>query len=215
MAKVQNPIIGKATGSAAGMTFSSWKGLNIMRAKPVSSGKVAKPLQVSQRNKMTGIVVLMRAILPFIRLAFKEVAIAVTEANKFISKNIGFVAPETGFLNVASLPDLVIAQGSLQKPVNVEVTVTVGGISVAKTDSDVISPEDNSADELYVVMYNEQSRLFRAVSTGSTRVETDSVEFTGLGSTLQDIHVYTCYINAATGKSSDGVYKGKYQLGSL
>lgn len=34
MARVQNTLIGRASGSVGGATFTTWKGINVLKSKP-------------------------------------------------------------------------------------------------------------------------------------------------------------------------------------
>ncbi len=66
MAIVQNPLIGQASGSAAGLTFQHYNGKNIIRRKPFTQTTQRTLSQIEQQDKFKGAIVRMIDQFPFL-----------------------------------------------------------------------------------------------------------------------------------------------------
>ena len=62
MARVQNTLIGKSSGSVGGATFSTWKGINVLKSKAITVANPKTVGQLTQRNRMTLMVSIFRLI---------------------------------------------------------------------------------------------------------------------------------------------------------
>ncbi len=88
MAKVQNTLIGRASGSIGGATFTTWKGINVLKSKPESVANPNTLKQKSQRNRLSIMVALYRLLTFAIGVGFKSRAIGKSAYNAFMSANI-------------------------------------------------------------------------------------------------------------------------------
>jgi len=89
MAVVQNPIIGRARGSVATTTFTTWKGLNVIKAKPISVANPQSAGQVQQRGRLRFISRLSRRVGALIRRNYAILAVGKTSFNAFSQDNFG------------------------------------------------------------------------------------------------------------------------------
>lgn len=89
MAKVQNTLIGRASGSVGGATFTTWKGINVLKSKPESVANPRTLGQISQRNRLSVMVAVYRLIALAITIGFKTRAVGKSAYNAFVSANIG------------------------------------------------------------------------------------------------------------------------------
>lgn len=85
MAVVSNPLIGNARQSAGGMTFSKWKGLNVLKNKATSVANPKTNGQLAQRSAMSQTVVIFRQISAVVKLGFKKGLAHMSEFNRFSS----------------------------------------------------------------------------------------------------------------------------------
>ncbi len=88
MARVQNVLIGKASGSIGNATFSSWKGINVLKSKAIQVANPRTDGQVRQRNRLTVMVAFFRLVSAAVALGFREGAIKMSEYNAFIRENV-------------------------------------------------------------------------------------------------------------------------------
>jgi len=109
MAVVQNPIIGRARGSVATTTFTTWKGLNVIKAKPISVANPKSEGQVQQRGRLRFISRLSRRVGALIRRNYAILAVGKTSFNAFAQDNfsrfdsvnaVGLAFPSTQQLRV-------------------------------------------------------------------------------------------------------------------
>ena len=90
MAVVQNTLIGKSKQSVGGTTFSSWKGINVLKSKPVSVANPKSDLQVMQRSALQQIVSIYRVISIAVKKGWKKFAVQKSEYNAFTSNALKF-----------------------------------------------------------------------------------------------------------------------------
>lgn len=88
MAVTQNTLIGRSRGSVGGVTFSKWKGLNVIKSKPESVENPQTIPQQTQRNRLSAMVELYRKVASAVQAGFKSLAINQSEYNAFVSQNI-------------------------------------------------------------------------------------------------------------------------------
>lgn len=103
MGKISRGILGGFSGSVANVVGSSWKGIAVMKSKPLSVANPRTVGQVGQRTKMTKLVALSKqCISAFIRPIWNKGAVKMSGYNAFIMNNMGAfttagVFVETGF----------------------------------------------------------------------------------------------------------------------
>ena len=151
MAEVQNPITGRSKNKYANAIFSTWKGRNILRSKPLSVANPQTDAQMKQRAKFSFLVHLGKVMQAYIRVGFKEVAVKVTAFNAFMSENMsnGAMVYSGGAWNIDP-SKLTISKGSLDKT---DVNIVQGFASTGSIElSWDIQPIGNqsSADKIYI-----------------------------------------------------------------
>lgn len=107
MAVVQNTLIGKAKQSVGGTTFSTWKGINVLKSKAVSVRNPDSDLQKMRRSALTQIVEMYRIISVCVKKGWKKDAIKKSEYNAFSSYNLlnafNYSSPPTATLILNNL----------------------------------------------------------------------------------------------------------------
>src|SRR5574344_1175407 len=88
MAIVQNTLIGKASGSVGGTTFTSWKGKNVLKSKPAQVANPRTAAQTAQRTKFIGAVASYRQMAPVVQQGFAGLAVGKSAYNAYASENI-------------------------------------------------------------------------------------------------------------------------------
>lgn len=112
MAVVQNPIVGRARGSVATTTFTTWKGLNVIKSKPISVANPKTPGQVRQRARIRFVSRLGGRVAQVVRRNFAVLAVGKTAFNAFAQFNFqafdtvdapGLAFPSTQQLRISQL----------------------------------------------------------------------------------------------------------------
>jgi len=208
MARVQNTLIGKSSGSVGGATFSTWKGINVLKSKAISVANPQTVGQTTQRNRMTLMVALYRLIASIISVGFKNLAIGQSEYNAFISDNI----QDATAVGVAPAVDLV--------PANLETAKGTMGItpltSVDGSDGDdavtliwpnALAPLDSNANDVaYGVVYNATQDTWGVASGALRSTGTMNVTFLADNVDADVIHGYLFFKSVSSDDVSDSQY---------
>jgi hypothetical protein len=88
MAIVENPIIGKASGSVGNIVFSTWKEKNVIRTKPFTCRNPKTPDQVSNRQRCKKLMILLRQVLNNINVAYAGSVPGMSSHNHEMSINL-------------------------------------------------------------------------------------------------------------------------------
>ena len=87
MAKPQNVLIGKTKGSVGDATFTTWKGVNVLKSKAVNSYSAPTTEQLQNNSKFGVMSLFSKSIAAFILAGFRAMAIKMTEYNAFSKAN--------------------------------------------------------------------------------------------------------------------------------
>lgn len=117
MGVLSRGILGGFRGKVGPVIGSSWKGIDVMKSKPLSVANPRTPAQTAQRNAFSGVVALASAILVgIVKPLWDRFAQQESGFNAFISANIGNFN-STGI--ISNFPGMVFSRGKLD---NIEVT---------------------------------------------------------------------------------------------
>jgi hypothetical protein len=150
MGKLLQGILGGISGSVGNVVGSSWKGIPVIKAKPLSVANPKTAGQIAQRTKMTNIVAFAGEILSsVIKPLWDRFAQQMSGYNDFISTNIDL------FENALPSPaaDLQISKGKMAAT-----AVSITDISPADTTVVVTWTDDSgtglklASDLAYVVV---------------------------------------------------------------
>lgn len=95
MGKIKQGILGGFSGKVAGVVGSSWKGINVMRAMPISVANPRTASQIEQRNKFSSSIYFAKKILSTaVKPLWDRWAVRMSGYNAFIAKNIEFFGPD-------------------------------------------------------------------------------------------------------------------------
>lgn len=205
MAKVQNPLIGRSSQSMGGATFQTWKGINVLRTKPLTVANPKTDGQRTQRNRFAAMVAFSRLVASSLKAGFVEQAQQQTEYNAFMSANLmSATQVNTPDDVVVTYPQVEMAKGTLS---GVSVAVPLSNSAPGEADVSVISsmqvPADNASDNTWVVFFNEDEQTAHVAqsTTGRGTYATGGV-VTGAG----NVHAWAFTYRA--GYASDSLYLG-------
>jgi len=185
MAKIPQGILGGISGKIGGIVGSSWKGINVIKTKPLSVANPKTAGQVAQRNLFGNTVAFAVVILAtIIKPLWDRFASRQSGFNAFIQANITLFA--------ATLPafgtGFKLAQGKMAKT-----TLVIGAIAAADVEIAVSWTDDSGSgyklatDVPYLLMINQTSGEVIAMSLGVTRNAESDVFTTGAIFTEADV----------------------------
>lgn len=132
MAVTQNPHIGRSRNAFATAVFSTWKGRNVMRGKPISVHNPDSPEQKKQRGAFGATVQLWTRDLSVHKRGFNSFASRMTEVNAFVQQNINkSVSSNTSGDIVTDFEKLVLSLGPLPQALDLDVTVAANKYTVS------------------------------------------------------------------------------------
>lgn len=192
MGKIKQGLLGGVSGKVGPTVGSSWKGIPVLKALPLSVANPRTAGQVAQRTKMTNVVAFAQLILAtVIKPLWDRFAQQASGYNEFVSANIGLFA--------ASLPspvsDLVISRGKMAS------TPVDSASSGAAEDPYTINWTDDSGsglklatDVAFAVVVNSTKGSVIGGSSAAVRSDgTMSLEKPGDWLPVDDIHVYLAF----------------------
>jgi hypothetical protein len=152
MARLSQGILGGISGKIGNVVGSSWKGIAVIKTKPLSVANPQSAGQILQRTKMTNVVAFSQVILSaVIKPLWDRFAQRESGYNAFVSKNISLfttIAPSTP-------ADLQISSGKMAATAITSASVTAGEDEVTVTwVDDSGSGFKVATDEVYVVVQN-------------------------------------------------------------
>lgn len=206
---VQNPTIGRARQSKGAETFTTYKGLNVLKNKPFSVANPQTAGQRAQRNAMKLMVALYRLLKPFFNVGFKQAVNPLSPYNYFVQQNISTAIDKTDPDAVFIVyEDLKVAKGSL--PItNISTAVADQSLDnvVITWSTALSSPDFSNTDKAYAAVYSKASQEWLAVSAGSVNRSVGTLTIAGGGQVLagDDYQVYLFFLSSVDGSVSDSV----------
>jgi hypothetical protein len=212
MSLVSNPLIGRAKQSMGGATFTTWKGLQVLKNKATSVANPRSEGQINQRARLSILVAMYSFISSVIKQGFKEMAVGMSEFNGFTSANLKNTAvTASGGVAAVSYPDLLISKGSMAStPIDAVSAENGDTIVTVEFGPGNTNPNFSANDKTLVAIYNlTKDEWGTAIGTetrdqGGVEVAMPSALVTG-----NVLKVYLGFYNATTGKVSTSVFLNK------
>lgn len=210
MARVQNTLIGRSSGSVGGATFTTWKGINVLKSKAVSVANPNTIPQQKQRNRLSFLVAIYRLIAGIVQAGFKTQAIGKSAYNVFTSENIQNALSVDDSAVVSLVPlSLKVAKGtigntaisSLGVPLGDDVITVnwLGALPVGGSDDDVVS----------ILGYNATQDLWGFNTTSYVRSDLQGDAVLGVNKASSDqCYAWLFFTNPLTGEVSDSEVLG-------
>jgi hypothetical protein len=204
MGVIKRGILGGFSGSVGNVVGSSWKGIAVIKSKPLSVANPDTAAQQVQRGAMTNVVAFAKEILvDIIKPLCDRFASGMSGFNLFTQRNIALfdaVAPSP----VASL---ILAQGPVTDLYLLVATVDVS-LATAKCvwNNNTGVGDALASDECYIVVYNETLNTF-ALITGFTRISAEGTAVIPAGTAVGNvIRIWGSFRRADGTKVSNTVY---------
>ncbi len=209
MAKVANVLIGKASGSVGGTTFSSWKGINVLKSKPTIVANPQTDAQMVQRAAMSYIVAVFRIMVAVINLGFKEMAVKKSAYNAFTAENVknamDLSNPPTPTFQPANFK---ISKGTISDTAMTSVAADKSDALITFTfPSSAALPGQSATDKPLMAVFNEDKLSWASgVGTGTRNDGSSTLAIPAAWLTGDTLHCYCGFVNAAGASASDSVY---------
>lgn len=209
MAIPQNTLIGRTRRSIGNVEFSSWKGINVMKSKPITVANPRTDLQVLQRSKLSQIVAIARMVSGAYQLGYVQQAVKQSTYNAFVSYNVrnafGFGELDNISFNESKLK---VARGTIQANTEIlGVVDKVAGTIKLVWNKDRLATGQSANDQICVAVkirfYNGYVVFNRMALRSEGEVLLVFPDFK-LGDSEFD--TYSFFVSEDGKKSSDSVY---------
>lgn len=205
MAIVSNPLIGHTRKKIGGVVFSNWKGINYIKAKPLTVANPNTDAQAGHRAVQTFLVSVARVIKGVIDVGFKSSAVKKSEFNAFVSRNQknGAVVPNVRTYTFDPTK-LEISYGTIGTAAIVTAVVDSSAGTGILTWSNAILPVGASLDDIpFAVFYDSTNPRWIPGIAATTRNAATATFATPVGWTVGNtVKCYLGFYNAASGESS-------------
>lgn len=208
MARVQNTLIGKSSGSVGGATFSTWKGVNVLKSKAVVVKNPKTQLQQNQRNRMTLLVAMFRGVSGALNIGYSKLANEMSAYNAFIKANLlpanfGGTAPSMTLVYA----NLLTGKGTIGITNIDTLTGTNASANVAVTWNSADEPIGSSVNDIAVAaVYNETQDVWGYIASAARSTGTTTVVMPAPVDTADVLHAYLFFRNPDTTEVSDSDY---------
>jgi hypothetical protein len=209
MAITSNTLIGKASGSIGGVTFSSWKGKNVAKSKPSSVANPNTAGQQTSRRKMSFIVAFYRMIAAVVNVGFLQMAVGKSAYNAFASTNLlNGAVTDNGTIASLVPENLLVAKGTLDQEQDFTILADASDNNISLDWSASASGNQLTTDNAYAVAFSATGEYLGALQGEDRRMDGGigiaPVRPLVIGET---IHVYLFFYQASTRKVSDSLHK--------
>lgn len=210
MSIVQNVLIGRSKNKIGNAVFTTWKGKNVLKSKPLTVENPRTDAQLMRRDAMTKIVAFYRSIAGIVFLGWKQLAIGKSEYNAFVSYNLlnafDYSTPPTA----SFLPeDVLISKGTIAPAPISTVTTSNGTATVTVTwPTTAALPGQAVTDKALIVVNNKDTgESAQSVGLIARSVGTATLTLGANNTTGDEINVYLGFYNSTDGKASDSIYQ--------
>lgn len=211
MAKVQNTLIGRASGSVGGATFTTWKGINVLKSKPESVANPRTLGQISQRNRLSIMVAVYRLIALAISIGFKTRAVGKSAYNAFVSANITVAtsvdASGNATLNYGALK---VSLGTIGSTAITSINATAGDPDVEINFNNSVNPIGGAQNDVaYAVVYNDATQTWETASANIRADGTVDISLVNLPVSGRNLECYLFFKSDNDADTSDSVHLQK------
>lgn len=211
MAITQNTLIGKASGSVGGATFSSWKGKNVLRSKPSSVSNPNSPGQLEQRSKLRKAVAFYRSLAAVVNLGFQQMANGMSNYNAFIREALKSGAfSGTDLLPITDFAALQLSKGTLEG-VEVSGVTAIAGQSLITLDTELATQEGSlQTDVMRAVAFDANgNNITSQIEPFQRDAESIELNLTRALVAAETIHIYVYAEQPSTRRVSNSQHIAK------
>lgn len=211
MAVGQNLLFGRMKNKIGGVVASTWKGINVIKSKPLTVANPRTDSQVMRRSALIQIMAIARRVAAAVKLGFKEQAVYKSAFNAFVGyclrNSFDYSAPPVADIEIANL---VMSQGTISPTAIATAASDVSNGNTAITWATALSgPGQSTTDLAMLVLYNQtQDVWYPLVSAIDRSIGALSVLLAQFDFDDGDlINAWLFFYNTTTRKSSDSVFE--------
>lgn len=212
MAKLKQGILGGISGKIGNIIGSSWKGIAVIKTKPLSVANPRSAGQVAQRNAMTAAVVFVKIILAqVVKPLWDRNAQYMSGYNAWVKDNIG----SFNSIGVFDPAAAVMSKGKMAATVIDDPAGSAGsGRATIQWSNDSGEGYKLITDVPFLVMYNATTNGVVGYQTGETRADELSVNAMPSGSLAGHVIHFWVMFRRADGTIIGNQYYNSFVVGA-
>jgi hypothetical protein len=207
MAIVSNPLIGKTKQSAGGITFTSWKGRNVMKNKATQVANPRTISQINQRNQFKGAVQFFKNQKIWLGILMSKIAGNVTASNVFVKKNIKRFLTDSIGVDPTQAAALIFSVGDLA--VFSDFTNITASTTMVEFYANQVSNPSKAmpTDETMIVVWDSTNDVWSFFS-GAFPDGNHSFDFAGSFNLGAELYIYVLRYSTTNKFESDTYFVG-------
>lgn len=196
MATIKRGILGGGSGSVANVVMTAWKGVAVIKSKPLTVANPQTAAQTSQRGKFSGIVGIAQYILASIlQPVWNGFAQTMSGYNMFIQKNIQIAFNDAGVFQPNSL-EISPKDGTTTPISSVDAANTITHLTINFLPS-LYGADQMESDKFFGVAVTPNGYVIGSVEpSGSRHTEECRIELSRPLVTGEIVHCYLAFISA-------------------
>lgn len=196
MATIKRGILGGGSGSVANVVMTAWKGVAVIKSKPLTVANPQTAAQNSQRGKFSGIVGIAQFILASIlQPVWNGFAQTMSGYNMFIQKNIQVAFNDSGVFQPNSL-EISPKDGTTTPISSVDAVNTITHLTI-NFSPELFGADQMESDKYFGVACNPSGVVLGSVEpSGSRHSEECRIELSRPLVTGEIVHCYLAFISA-------------------
>ena len=209
MTVVQNVLIGRSKQKIGNAVFTTWKGINVLKSKPITVENPNTINQQMRRTALSNLVGVYRAISNVVAVGWKELAIGKSEYNAFVSYNLKNAVDYTSPPAATPIPaQALMTKGTIAKQNITSATATAATDTiVVNWSSAVLQPGQATTDKALLVVINETTGTYDSFVTSVSRSANTLSQVLANPIAAADVcSIYLGFYNPTTYKAGDSDY---------
>lgn len=196
MATIKRGILGGGSGSVANVVMTAWKGIAVIKSKPLTVANPQTASQNSQRGKFSGIVGIAQYILASIlQPVWNGFAQTMSGYNLFIQKNIQYAFNNSGVFQPNAL-EISPKDGTTTPISSVDAVNTITHLTI-NFSPELFGADQMETDKYFGVACNPSGVVLGSVEpSGSRNSEECRIELGRPLVTGEIVHCYLAFISA-------------------
>ena len=209
MARVQNTLIGRSSGSVGEVVFLTWKHINVTRSKPTSVANPDTLPQQKTRNKFLRLQQYFKQLKPLVNVGFKGYARKKSPNNIFYQENVNSSITTSPSGNVIFTPSIFkISKGSLLATPIISVIRYAGAQELIFTWPTDLQANQSADDIVKVCAYTGSGNVFSILDSSVIRsAGTITLPLVTNPNPIFSMYAWMFFVNSKSGKVSDSVYR--------
>ena len=208
MGKIGRGILGGVSGKVANIVGSRWKGIDYIRAKPLSVANPRTLLQVNQRTKFALVLRFLQPNLNFVKIGYKNYAVKKSQFNSAMSYllNNAIIGVSPNFEIDYSLA--LLSRGNLSTALNPVFDLSTPGQVEFSWDDNSTDGNAYATDKVMVVAYNPLKGESIYLTEGAIRTDLSQSLVLPNSYSGEEVHLFISFMSADETQLSNSTYIG-------